>query len=444
MKNMIHSLVEQGKYVEARSKIINLNVADIAQLLEETKQKKLLILFRMLPKDMASGVFTHMSSDLQRHIIESVTDMEAIGIFDVLSLDDAIDIIEEMPANIVKKVLKNANDETRKLINQFLNYPEDSAGSIMTIEHVELRKEITVKQALARIKETGVDKETIDSCYVTDNNRILEGVVTIRKLILSDDQTVVKDIMDKGVIFINTHDDQEDVAGMFKKYDYYVMPVVDNEHRLVGIVTIDDVIDVIDQEVTEDLQKMAAMQPSEKAYLKTSTLQLAKHRLPWLLILMISAAFTGGIIKRYESALQSVMVLASFIPMIMDTGGNAGSQSSTLIIRGLALGDMRTNDILKVLWKELRVSCIVGLTLSSVNFIRIYLIEKTGLLVSVTVCFTLLLTVMLAKVVGGILPIMAKKIKLDPAIMAGPLITTIVDAVALTIYFTTAAWLLGI
>ncbi|NLO48182.1 MAG: magnesium transporter [Clostridiales bacterium] len=444
MKNMIHSLVEQGKYVEARSKIINLNVADIAQLLEETKQKKLLILFRMLPKDMASGVFTHMSSDLQRHIIESVTDMEAIGIFDVLSLDDAIDIIEEMPANIVKKVLKNANDETRKLINQFLNYPEDSAGSIMTIEHVELRKEITVKQALASIKETGVDKETIDSCYVTDNNRILEGVVTIRKLILSDDQTVVKDIMDKGVIFINTHDDQEDVAGMFKKYDYYVMPVVDNEHRLVGIVTIDDVIDVIDQEVTEDLQKMAAMQPSEKAYLKTSTLQLAKHRLPWLLILMISAAFTGGIIKRYESALQSVMVLASFIPMIMDTGGNAGSQSSTLIIRGLALGDMRTNDILKVLWKELRVSCIVGLTLSSVNFIRIYLIEKTGLLVSVTVCFTLLLTVMLAKVVGGILPIMAKKIKLDPAIMAGPLITTIVDAVALTIYFTTAAWLLGI
>ena len=444
MKNMIHSLVEQGKYVEARSKIINLNVADIAQLLEETKQKKLLILFRMLPKGMAFGVFAHMSSDLQRHIIESVTDMEAIGIFDVLSLDDAIDIIEEMPANIVKKVLKNANDETRKLINQFLNYPEDSAGSIMTIEHVELRKEITVKQALASIKETGVDKETIDSCYVTDNNRILEGVVTIRKLILSDDQTVVKDIMDKGVIFINTHDDQEDVAGMFKKYDYYVMPVVDNEHRLVGIVTIDDVIDVIDQEVTEDLQKMAAMQPSEKAYLKTSTLQLAKHRLPWLLILMISAAFTGGIIKRYESALQSVMVLASFIPMIMDTGGNAGSQSSTLIIRGLALGDMRTNDILKVLWKELRVSCIVGLTLSSVNFIRIYLIEKTGLLVSVTVCFTLLLTVMLAKVVGGILPIMAKKIKLDPAIMAGPLITTIVDAVALTIYFTTAAWLLGI
>lgn len=277
-----------------------------------------------------------------------------------------------------------------------------------------------------------------------DSNRILEGVVSIRKLILSDDSTVVKDIMETDVVSINTLDDQEDIARMFKKYDYYVMPVVDNEHRLVGIVTIDDIIDVIDQEVTEDLQKMAAMQPSEKAYLKTSALALAKHRLPWLLILMISAAFTGGIIKRFESALQSVMVLASFIPMLMDTGGNAGSQSSTLIIRGLALGDMRTNDFLKVLWKELRVSCIVGLILSSVNFLRIYFIERTDLLVSITVCFTLFFIVVLAKVVGGVLPIIAKKIKLDPAIMAGPLITTIVDAVALTLYFTTATWLLGI
>lgn len=277
-----------------------------------------------------------------------------------------------------------------------------------------------------------------------DSNRILEGVVSIRKLILSDDLTVVKDIMDTGVVSINTHDDQEDIASLFKKYDYYVMPVVDNEHRLVGIVTIDDIIDVIDQEATEDLQKMAAMQPSEKAYLKTSALALAKHRLPWLLILMISAAFTGGIIKRFESALQSVMVLASFIPMLMDTGGNAGSQSSTLIIRGLALGDMRTNDILKVLWKELQVSCIVGLILSSVNFLRVYFIERTDLLVSITVCFTLFFIVVLAKVVGGVLPIIAKKIKLDPAIMAGPLITTIVDAVALMLYFTTATWLLGI
>lgn len=444
MKNLILSLVEQGKYTEARKEIVNVNAVDVAQLFEEVEQTRLLIMFRMLPKDKASGVFTHMSSDLQKRIITSMTDKETVSIIDELFLDDVIDLLEEMPANIVKKLLKNTDKETRELINQFLNYPEDSAGSLMTIEYVDLVKEMTVRQALNHIKQTGVDKETIDTCYVMDSNRILEGVVSIRKLILSDDSTVVKDIMETDVVSINTLDDQEDIARMFKKYDYYVMPVVDNEHRLVGIVTIDDIIDVIDQEVTEDLQKMAAMQPSEKAYLKTSALALAKHRLPWLLILMISAAFTGGIIKRFESALQSVMVLASFIPMLMDTGGNAGSQSSTLIIRGLALGDMRTNDFLKVLWKELRVSCIVGLILSSVNFLRIYFIERTDLLVSITVCFTLFFIVVLAKVVGGVLPIIAKKIKLDPAIMAGPLITTIVDAVALTLYFTTATWLLGI
>lgn len=444
MKNLILSLVEQGKYTEARKEIVNVNAVDVAQLFEEVEQKRLLIMFRMLPKDKASGVFTHMSSDLQKRIITSMTDKETVSIIDELFLDDVIDLLEEMPANIVKKLLKNTDKETRELINQFLNYPEDSAGSLMTIEYVDLVKEMTVSQALNHIKQTGVDKETIDTCYVMDSNRIFEGVVSIRKLILSDDSTVVKDIMETDVVSINTLDDQEDIARMFKKYDYYVMPVVDNEHRLVGIVTIDDIIDVIDQEVTEDLQKMAAMQPSEKAYLKTSALALAKHRLPWLLILMISAAFTGGIIKRFESALQSVMVLASFIPMLMDTGGNAGSQSSTLIIRGLALGDMRTNDFLKVLWKELRVSCIVGLILSSVNFLRIYFIERTDLLVSITVCLTLFFIVVLAKVVGGVLPIIAKKIKLDPAIMAGPLITTIVDAVALTLYFTTATWLLGI
>lgn len=444
MKNLILSLVEQGKYTEARKEIVNVNAVDVAQLFEEVEQKRLLIMFRMLPKDKASGVFTHMSSDLQKRIITSMTDKETVSIIDELFLDDVIDLLEEMPANIVKKLLKNTDKETRELINQFLNYPEDSAGSLMTIEYVDLVKEMTVSQALNHIKQTGVDKETIDTCYVMDSNRIFEGVVSIRKLILSDDSTVVKDIMETDVVSIKTLDDQEDIARMFKKYDYYVMPVVDNEHRLVGIVTIDDIIDVIDQEVTEDLQKMAAMQPSEKAYLKTSALALAKHRLPWLLILMISAAFTGGIIKRFESALQSVMVLASFIPMLMDTGGNAGSQSSTLIIRGLALGDMRTNDFLKVLWKELRVSCIVGLILSSVNFLRIYFIERTDLLVSITVCLTLFFIVVLAKVVGGVLPIIAKKIKLDPAIMAGPLITTIVDAVALTLYFTTATWLLGI
>ncbi|HHU72988.1 MAG TPA: magnesium transporter [Clostridiales bacterium] len=444
MNKIILDLIEQGKYAEARKEIVSINVVDTAQLFEEMDKQKILILFRILPKDIASGVFSHMSNELQRYVVESITDKEIQNILDELFLDDTIDFLEEMPANIVKKVLKNTNETTRKLINQFLNYPDDSAGSLMTIEYVDLRKEMTVKEALERIRETGVDKEIINTCYVIDSNRILEGIISLRKLILSDSTTVLKDIMDTGVISIKTHDDQEDVASLFKKYDYLVMPVVDNEHRLVGIVTIDDVLDVIDQEATEDLQKMAAMQPSEKEYLKTSVLVLAKHRIPWLLILMISATFTGFIIKKYESALQSAMVLASFIPMLMDTGGNAGSQSSALIIRGLALGDMKPHDILKVFWKELRVSAIVGIILSTVNFLRIYFIEKVDILVSVTVCSTLFAIVVLAKVVGGVLPIIAKKIKLDPAIMAGPLITTIVDTVALLMYFTAATWLLGI
>ena len=444
MNKIILDLIEQGKYAEARKEIASINVVDTAQLFEEMDKQKILILFRILPKDIASGVFSHMSNELQRYVVESITDKEIQNILDELFLDDTIDFLEEMPANIVKKVLKNTNETTRKLINQFLNYPDDSAGSLMTIEYVDLRKEMTVKEALERIRETGVDKEIINTCYVIDSNRILEGIISLRKLILSDSTTVLKDIMDTGVISIKTHDDQEDVASLFKKYDFLVMPVVDNEHRLVGIVTIDDVLDVIDQEATEDLQKMAAMQPSEKEYLKTSVLVLAKHRIPWLLILMISATFTGFIIKKYESALQSAMVLASFIPMLMDTGGNAGSQSSALIIRGLALGDMKPHDILKVFWKELRVSAIVGIILSTVNFLRIYFIEKVDILVSVTVCSTLFAIVVLAKVVGGVLPIIAKKIKLDPAIMAGPLITTIVDTVALLMYFTAATWLLGI
>lgn len=444
MNEIILNLIEQGRYAEARNEIININVVDIAQLFDEMEEENLLLVFRILPKDIASAVFSHMSNDLQRYIVESITDKEIQNIINELFLDDTIDFLEEMPANVVRKVLKNSNENKRKLINQFLNYPEDSAGSLMTIEYVDLRKEMTVQQAIKYIRETGVDKEIIDTCYVIDNNRILEGIISIRKLILSDDTTVLEDVMDTGVISIKTHDDQEDVASLFKKYDYLVMPVVDNEHRLVGIVTIDDVLDVIDQEATEDLQKMAAMQPSEKEYLKTSPLELAKHRIPWLLILMISATFTGGIIKRFENALQSAMVLASFIPMLMDTGGNSGSQSSALIIRGLALGDMKPSDILKVFWKELRVSAIVAITLSTINFLRIYYIEKNEFLISITVCFTLFVTVVLAKVVGGVLPMIAKKLKLDPAIMAGPLITTIVDAFALIIYFTTATWLLRI
>lgn len=444
MKEKILNHIEQGKHAEARNVMLHMNVVDLAQLFEDLEQTKRLVMFRILPKDIASGVFSHLSHDVQRYIVESITDKEVESILEELFLDDTIDFLEEMPANVVKKVLANTDADTRKLINQFLNYPEASAGSIMTIEFVDLKKEMTVKQAIQHIKKTGIDKETIDICYVIDANRVLEGVISIRKLILSEDTEFVKDIMETSVIYINTYDDQEEIASLFKKYDYNVMPVVDKERRLVGIVTIDDILDVIEQENTEDFQKMAAMQPSEKEYLKTNALELAKHRIPWLLILMISAIFTGGIIRKFENALQSVMVLASFIPMIMDTGGNSGSQSSTLVIRGLALGEIGLKDVMKVIWKEVQVSFIVGLTLSSVNFIRLYFLEKTELLLSITVCLTVFLTVMIAKIIGGILPIIAKKLKVDPAIMASPLITTIVDAMALMIYFTTATWLLGI
>lgn len=444
MKETILNLVEQGKYLDARKEIINQNVVDTALLFEEISQQKLLIVFRILPKDLAADVFTHMSSELQKYVIESITDEEAVSILDALFIDDAIDFLEEMPSNVVKRILRNTNEKTRAIINQFLNYPVDSAGSIMTIEYVDLKKEMTVKQAIQYIKKIGIDKETINTCYVINSNRILEGVISLRQLILSDESTIVKDIMDTDVISVNTHEDQEDAAYLFKKYDYYVIPVVDNEKRLVGIITVDDILDVIDQEATEDIHKMAAIQPSEKEYLRTSNWVLAKNRIPWLLILMISATLTGGIIERYEHALQSLMILTSFIPMIMDTGGNSGSQSSTLVIRGLALEELYPSDLLKVLWKELRVSAIVGITLSFVNFLRIYFLGKTDILVALTVSFTLFLTVILAKVVGGVLPMIAKKLKLDPAIMAGPLITTIIDAVALLIYFSTATWLLGI
>jgi magnesium transporter len=444
MKEKIQRLIEQGKYADARKEMIGMNVVDIAQLFEETDQQKLIVMFRILPKDIAAGVFSYISYDLQKYIIESISDKEIANIIDELFLDDTIDFLEEMPSNIVKKVLKNTDEETRRLINQFLRYPEDSAGSMMTIEFVDLKKEMTVRQALHHIRETGVDKETINNCYVIDDNRILEGVISIRKLILSDESASVGDIMEKDVVYIHTHDDQEKIASLFKKYDFLSMPVVDNERRLVGIVTIDDIVDVIDRENTEDLQRMAAMQPTEEQYLKMNAFVLAKHRIAWLLILMISAAFTGRIIRRFDDVLQSVVVLASFIPMLMNTGGNAGSQSSTLAIRGLALGEISLGDAFKVLWKEIQVGILVGVVLSGVNFLRIYYLERVDLLISATVSITLLFTVVLAKIAGGLLPILAKKVKIDPAIMASPLITTIVDAVTLAIYFTTATWLLDI
>lgn len=444
MEKRIMELINENKIVEIRNELLEMNIVDIAQTLEGIHKHQLVKLFRILPKDIAAGVFSYISIELQQHIIESITDNETRIIIDELFFDDAVDFIEEMPANIVKKVLKNTNENMRKLINQFLNYPEDSAGSIMTIEYVDLKKEMTVKQAIEHIKLTGIDKETINTCYIIDANRKLEGVISIRNLILSNETDLLADILNDDVIYIKTADDQESIAMLFKKYDLLAMPVVDNEHRLVGIITVDDIVDIIDQENTEDLQKMAAMQPSEEEYLKTGVFVLAKNRIMWLLILMLSATFTGNIIKRFEDVLQSVMILAAFIPMLMDTGGNAGSQSSTLIIRGLALGDICLKDAFKVLWKELRVSLVVGAALAGLNFLRLFYLERVSLLISITVTITLFCTVVLAKVVGGLLPIAAKSIKLDPAIMASPLITTIVDSFALFIYFTMASWLLGI
>ena len=443
MKEILE-LIGEKKYLNAREEIVKLNSVDIAKILEEIDKKNMLTLFRLLPKNIAADVFSYMSNDMQQYIIQSITDEEMLNMMDNLYFDDVIDLLEEMPANVVKKLLKNTDENKRRLINQFLNYNEDSAGSIMTIELVDLKKEMTVEQAIERIRKIGIDKQTINTCYVTDSNKKLEGIISIRKLILNDKNALVKNIMKENYVSINTFDDQEFVASQFKKYDLTSMPVVDKEHRLVGIITIDDIVDIIDKETTEDFQKMAAMEPSEEEYLKTGVFQLAKHRIIWLLVLMVSAFFTGNIIRKSEDVLQSVVILASFIPMLMDTGGNSGSQSSTLIIRGLALGEIELKDISKVMWKEFRVSLIVGTVLSIVNFLRIYFMEKVDLMVAVTVCISLFCTVILAKVVGGILPIIAKKLKLDPAIMASPLITTIVDAVALLIYFGVAKVLLGI
>lgn len=444
MKNLLFGYLDKERIETLRNKFTEMNVVDIAQIFEGIPEEKKLIIFRILPKDIAAEVFSYINQKEQQFIIESITDKEVQSLVEDLYLDDTVDFIEELPANVVKKVLRNTDEETRKRINFFLNYPENSSGSIMTIEYVDLRKDMTVKEAISRIKKIGIDRETIDTCYVTSKGRKLEGVVLLRQIILSDEDEIIENIMDKDVKYVNTHDDQEKVALLFKKYDLLAMPVTDNEDRLVGIITIDDILDIIEEETTEDFYKMAAMEPSEEDYLDTSVFSLAKHRIVWLLVLMISATFTGSIIKKYEDVLQAVVILTAFIPMLMDTGGNAGSQSSTLVIRGLALGDIRLKDWPKVLFKEFRVSLIVGITLSVVNFLRIYFLEKVDFYVAVTVCSTLFFTVVIAKAVGGLLPIIAKKFKVDPAIMASPLITTIVDALVLMLYFATATMLLGI
>ena len=434
MENVLFFL-ENNQLAKLKESLMEENPVDIAELLEDLTKEQSLKIFRILPKDTSAEVFSYLSSEKQQEIVENITDEEIRHIIDEMFIDDTVDFIEEMPANIVDKILQNTSPDTRQLINQFLKYPENSAGSVMTVEYVSLKSGMNIGQALNHIKKVGIDNETSDICYIIDNQRKLVGFISLKSLIFLDDILPLVDAMETNVISAITTDDQEFIASQFRKYDLTSMPVVDNEGRLVGIITIDDVVDVIDQENTEDFQKMAAMNPSDEEYLKESVFSLAKHRIIWLLVLMISATATGIIIRRYEEILQSVVILAAFIPMLMDTGGNAGSQSSTLIIRGIALGEIQLTDIGKILWKEFRVSLIVGVALAFVNFLRIYFIDRAGLTISLVVCASLLFTVVIAKVVGGVLPIMAKAFKLDPAIMASPLITTIVDACALVVYF---------
>ncbi|AYA99622.1 magnesium transporter [Lachnoanaerobaculum umeaense] len=444
VKEVLFNLVSRKQFRQLKDELCEMNEFDIASFLEELDSEKQIIIFRMLPKELASDVFACLEVETQEHIINSITDKELAYIIEELYVDDAVDMLEELPATIVKRVLQNAAPSTRLQINEFLKYPENSAGSIMTAEYIGLKKNITVQEAFAYIRKHGYDKETIYTCYVMDAKRMLEGVVTVKDLLMNDYDVKIEDIMDTNVIKAVTTDDKEDIADLFNKYDLLSLPVVDHENRLVGIVTIDDAVDVMEEEATEDFEKMAAMLPSEKPYLKTSVLELAKNRITWLLVLMISSMLTGGILTKYEDAFQVMPLLVSFVPMLTDTGGNAGSQSSTMIIRGMTIGEIASSDILKVIWKEARVSVVVGLILGLVNFIRLVIQYPGQPVVALTVVLALFATVFLAKVIGGMLPILAKKLKLDPAIMAAPLITTIVDAVSLVIYFQIAVELLHI
>ncbi len=420
------------------------NSADIATVMEEFEESELLKIFRILPKNMAADVFSYLEVDKQQFIITSLSEKDAAGIIDNLMADDATDLLEEMPANIVKKLLANANPETRRDINHLLRYPEDSAGSIMTVEYVDLKENMTVQDAIDRIRLIGLDSETINICYVLDAQRTLVGTVALRYLLTNQPDEIIGEMMHENVIYLNTLMDQEEVARQFQKYDFTAMPVVDNEKRLVGIITVDDVVDILQEEATEDMEKMAAIVPSDKPYMKTGVFETWKKRIPWLLLLMISATFTGSIITSFEDALSVCVILTAYIPMLMDTGGNAGGQASVTIIRGLSLNEIEFSDALLVVWKEIRVAMLCGLTLAVANFAKLLLFDKVTVLVAAVVCLTLMAAVLIAKVVGCILPMLAKKIGFDPAVMASPFITTIVDALSLLIYFRIATLFLNI
>ena len=437
-------LVRSKKFRTLRQVLSEMNEVDVAAFIEELDPEKTVVVFRMLPKELASDVFACLELDKQQHIVSSITDKELTNIIEDLSVDDAVDMVEELPANIVKRVLQNATPETRSQINEFLKYPENSAGSIMTAEYIGLRKTMTVEDAFAYIRQNGVDKETIYTCYVMDNKRTLEGVITVKDLLMNPYETLIEDIMDTRIIKARTTDDREDVVDLFNKYDLTTLPVVDTEDRLVGIITVDDAVDVMEEEATEDFEKMAAMMPSEKPYLKTGVFEMAKHRILWLMILMISATVTGGILAKYEEAFALMPILVTFVPQLMDTGGNAGSQASTMIIRGMAVGDIDLGDVAKVLWKEIRVGFVCGLTLAAINLVRILIFNPGQFKVALVVVCSMFVTVIIAKCIGCLLPMTAQRLGIDPSIMASPLITTLVDAVSLTVYFELATNFLGV
>lgn len=453
MNEEILQLIEEKKYARLRELLSEMNPADIAQILTDVPERELPVVFRILPKELAAEVFVEMDTEMQQLLIEAFSDTELREVMDELFMDDTVDIIDEMPATVAKRILRQTDPKTRKMINQLLAYPDDSAGSIMTTEYIDFKTDMTVEQAFDKIRRIGLDTETIYTCYVTDASRHLLGIVSVKDLLLNEKSCVIGDIMDENIIYANTLDDKEEVAGQFEKYDLMALPVVDKENRLVGIVTVDDAIDVIQEEATEDIEKMAAILPSDKTYFRTSVFSTFKARIPWLMLLMISATFTGAIISSFEEKLTVLPALIAFIPMLMDTGGNSGSQSSVTIIRSISLGDVQFKDIGRVLWKEFRVALCCSVALAAINFIKMWLIDymllhtfdpgKQFAEIAV-VCLTLFFTVIVAKIIGCVLPIIAKKIGFDPAVMASPFITTIVDAVSLFIYFNIAIAVLKI
>ena len=452
LQRALQHMLEDKKYATARDILVTMNPSDIAALFADLEEKQIPLMFRLLPKEMAAETFVEMEPDAQQLLIQGFSDNELKAVLDEMYVDDAAALVDEMPANVVKRILKQADPEMRNTINQILRYPENSAGSIMTTEYVSLRPEMTVEEAILRIRRQGVDKETIYTCYVTARDRTLMGLVTVKDLLLAeDDETPVSEMMLTNLISVTTHTDQEEVARMLSKYNFLALPVVDGEDRMVGIVTFDDAMDIMEDEATEDIERMSGMLPSEKTYLKSSIFELFKNRIPWLMLLMVSATFTGLIITAFEGALAAQVALTAFIPMLMGTGGNSGAQSSVTVIRALSLGELKFSDIGRVIIKEFGTSILCGIALAVVCFAKIWLVdgllmgnEDITLMLNAVVCLALAVTVVIAKVVGGLLPLAAKALKLDPAVMASPFITTIVDAVSLLVYFLFARAMLGI